>query len=240
MFSFLSIATVTVSSHSNRNLKTPFLLQVVFSHDALFIMATETKTKTWGFLVQYSSYCPEKVSFTELEAELMTNKLQWFSCLHTHQSTGVITPPPGLFIYLIYLCRDQRSPCKNQFCPSIMWVQVWTQVFMLCNTHPYLLSRLQAPGMAFHMNELGSSCLHSKCSHPLSHLPNLPLLEPIVFEDKILPSLEDIQSSDQWSSERGWRGGLWWYPEWCLHRWKAYPTKKMLRDLEILESLRHS
>lgn len=186
MFSFLSAVTVTVSSHSNRNLKTPFLFQVVFSHDALFIMATETKTKTWGFLVQYSSYSPEKVSFTELEAELMTNKLQWFSCLHTHQSTGVITPPPGLFIYLIYLCRDQRSPCKNQFCPSIMWVQVWTQVFMLCNTHPYLLSRLPAPGMAFHMNELGSSCLHSKCSHPLSHLPNLPLLEPIIFEDKNL------------------------------------------------------
>lgn len=149
MFSFLSVATVTVSSHSNRNPKTPFLPQVVFSHDALFIMATETKTKTWSFLVQHSSYSPEKVSFTELEAELMTNKLQWFSCLHTHQSTGVITPPPGLFIYLISLCRDQRSPCKDQFCPSTMRVQVWTQVFMLCNTHPYLLSHFTSPWYSF-------------------------------------------------------------------------------------------
>lgn len=239
MFSFLSVAMVTVSSHSNRNLKTPFLLQVVFSHDALFIMATETKTKTWGFLVQYSSYCPEKVSFTELEAELMTNKLQWFSCLHTHQSTGVITPPPGLFIYLIYLCRDQRSPCKNQFCPSIMWVQVWTQVFMLCNTHPYLLSRLPLVWLFTWMN-LGP---HVYTANALTHWVTsltCPYWNLLFLKIKILPSLEDIQSSDQWSSERGWRGGLWWYQEWYLHRWKAYPTKKILRDLEILESLRHS
>lgn len=144
MFSFISVATVTVSTHSNRNPKTPFLPQVVFSHDALFIMATET-IKTWGFLVQHSSYSPEKVSFTELEAGLMTNKLQWFSCLHTHHSTGVIAPRSWLFIYLIYLCRDQRSSCKDQFCPSTMWVRVWTQVFVLCNTHPYLLSHFTSP-----------------------------------------------------------------------------------------------
>ena len=33
-------------------------------------------------------------------------------------------------------------------------------------------------------------------------------LEPIAFQDKILPSLGDIRSSDQLSSGRGWRGGL--------------------------------
>lgn len=52
-----------------------------------------------------------------------------------------------------------------------------------------------------------------------------------IVKENLLPSLEDIQSSDQLSYERGWHGDLWWYQGWFLRRWKAYPINEFLKRI---------